>query len=418
MPFTLKNALILDPRSGFFQKRADIFIDKGEISKISKNLRPKGKVIDEAGLAVSPGWVDMNVRINDPGFEYKETLESTLQQAKRGGFNRITTLPTTDPIIQTKDQVHSLIQKGKSLGVQVLPVCALSEDLKEEKLNDLHDLMNSGAAGFSDEDRSSDPEIISNALRYLDGSGGILFERATEPGLTDGAQVNEGLMSTRLGFKGFSIEAESVRISRDLDLVRMNGGKVHFYKVSTIEGLKLIKRGKSEGLNISCDVPAYLFFLDETLVDGYDTRYKLDPPLQPKKTRDAYSRFLLDGTIDAISSSHSPQDIESRDLEFDRASFGGRFLETCFPSFWTGVGKSIDRKLIPQLFSLGPASILNLELPIIEKGNKADLTIFQLGKNWDYSGEEGKEYSDPLAGSNFSARVIATISGNNLSLAS
>ncbi len=416
MPYTLKNALILDPRSGHFQKRADILIDRGVIQKISKTIKASGRVIDLPNLGISPGWIDMNVRINDPGFEYKETLDQTIDLAKKGGFTSIVTLPDTNPLIQTKDQINSLIQKGRKRNINIHPLAALTEDQKEERLNDLMDLMNSGAVGFSDSDSSHDPEIVSNALRYLDGSKGFLFAKPSDPSLSNGAQVNEGLMSTKLGFKGFSPESESLRLSRDLDLLRMNGGRIHFSGVSTVEGLKLIKKAKSEGFNVSCDVPAYLFFLDESNVEGYDTRFKLDPPLKPKKTIESMIRFIVDGTIDSISSFHSPQDIESRDLEFDLASFGGSFLETSFASFWVGAGKKIDKKLIPDLFSLNASKILGIDLPIIEKGSEVNLSVFQLGSKWNYEGQEGREYTDPMAGNAFNSRVLGTILGKETSL--
>ncbi len=411
MPYTLKDALILDPRSRFFQKRVDVFIDKGKIRDISKDLKKKGKVIAEKGLCLSPGWIDMNVRINDPGYEFKESIAKTFELASKGGFTRLVTLPFTDPIIQSRDLILSLIEKGRSFGIHVHPLAALSQDFQDERLNDLQDLLTAGAVGFIDGRQKADPEMFANGLRYLNDREATIFSQTKDPELSRGAQVNEGLISTKLGMKGFSEEAETVHIRRDLDLLRMNGGRVHFPKLSTLEGLRLIKRAKSEGLKVSCDVPAYLFCLDESHLEGYATRYKLDPPLRSKKTIRGLSRFAEDGTIDAISSAHSPQDSESRDLEFDLASFGGRTLETCFPSFWTSTSQDLKKVKIAELFSLGPARILGLDMPIIEKDENAELTIFQNRFTWEYSGTRGHEYDDPFAGSEFHARLLGTING-------
>jgi dihydroorotase len=409
MPTILKDALVLDPRSKFHKKRVDIHIDKGSIKKIAKNIKLKGKAIEEKNLCVSPGWFDLNVRINDPGFEFKETLEETFAQASIGGFTKILTLPATDPIIQSKDLVQNLVEKGNRLGIGVFPCAALTKDSKGEQLNDLKDLLEAGAVAFTDDINSDNTEIIAHTLQYLGDSEGILMSRPLDMGLANGFQVNEGIISTKLGLKGLAIEAESLRIARDIRLLKMNGGRLHFSKVSTPEGLNLIKKAKAEGLNLSCDVPFYLFCLDETRVGTYDTSFKLDPPLRSKKDMNGLSKFLLDGTIDGISSAHSPLDTESRDLEFDHASFGARTLATAFPAFWSAMNEGLKPEHIAEIFSLGPARVLGVEVPVIEKDAAVDLTIFQLNTKWDYKGQKGRSLDDPFSDSRFSSRVLGTI---------
>ncbi len=403
----------MDPRSKFNQKRVDIIIERGSITKISKQLRPKGKIVDPKNLCVSPGWIDLGTVVSDPGFEFKEVLSQTLDSASRGGFTGLVPLPKTNPVHQNKEQVENLINKGSAKGIDLYPIASLSKDNKGEQLNDLKDLISGGAIGFSDESFSDNPEILSHALRYLGDGNGLVVSLARDLDLSDQAQLNEGKMSTQLGLKGFPPEAEVIRVSRDLELLRLNGGRIHFHKVSSTEALKLIKKAKTEGLNVSCDVPSYIFSLDEEILVDYNARFKLDPPLKSKKEITGLIRFLENGTIDAISSGHSPQDIESKDLEFDLADFGGNTLESSFASFWSSLSEDLKKPMIAELFSLGPARILGLAKPKIEEGSDLDISLFQLNTNWDYDADRESRHSDPFDKTRFSARVIGTLKGSN-----
>ncbi|NND95172.1 MAG: dihydroorotase, partial [Flavobacteriales bacterium] len=323
MTYTLVNVKIIDQKSSWNKKRVDVVISDGRISDIGKGLKPKGTVIKGKNLHLSPGWIDMKVHFCDPGHEYKEDLRSGLSAAKVGGFTSVVTMPDTTPAVDNKSAVEYLLTKSKDSGVKVYPAACISKGNKGKELSEMIDLDRAGVKMFSDDKKAIESSSLMNrALLYAKDTGRVVSTFPQDPYLGEHGSMNEGKVSTSLGLTGIPHIAETIQLRRDIDLLRYTGSKLHVSGVSTSESVKLIKAAKKEGLEISAEVHlANLIWTDDQL-RGYDTKFKLSPPLRSEKDRKALVKGVNDGTIDCISSDHRPEDVEHKKLEFGRAHYG------------------------------------------------------------------------------------------------
>ena len=413
MNVLIREVKILDPKSDHHKKTFNVLVKNGKITAIDQSNHKADEVIDAKGMILTPGWFDMRANFNDPGNEHKEDIYSGCKAAAKGGFTGVSLLPNTDPVIQTKSQVEYLLSKSRHETTSIYPIAAVTLDAKGEDLTEMLDLHQAGAVAFSDgENPIWHTDILVKTLIYLQKVKGLLINMPNDQMLTRFGQMHEGVTSTMLGMRGMPALAEHLMIKRDLDLLEYAGGKIHFSNISSGESVQLIKKAKKKGLNVTCDVSiSHLIFTEEEVL-SYDTNFKTNPPLRAEKDRKALISGLKEGVIDAIVSSHSPQDEESKKLEFDKAEFGISTLQTFLPTLLS-LSKDIDQESWLEKITTGPRDILGLDHPSISKGRDANLTLFEPKKKWTLNDKtnDSKSRNSPFFGKELTGQVKAVFNG-------
>ena len=411
MKVLLSNATIFDPASKFHQKKSDILIEDGAITGVGKGFSAK-KTIDCSKKLVFPGFVDLFAHFNDPGYEHKEDLLSGSKAAIAGGFTDVLLVPNNHPVTETKSDVEYLRTRSRH-GVDLWPMAAVSEGTLGENLTEILDLHTAGAKAFSDGINGIwNTELLLKALQYVQKFDGLIINRPRDRHLSQHTHMHEGTVSTLMGIKGEPSISEELAIQRDLDILRYAGGKLHFSQVSTEKAVKLIKRAKKEGLNVTCDVGVHhLVFTDEHIVD-FDANFKSDPPFRSEKDRKALIKGLVDGTIDAIVSSHQPQDSENKELEFDLAAFGLIGIQTFYPLL-NSLEAELPGDIMVAAITENPRKILGLAPVKIEEGFPAKLTIADPDQPWVYNREnnQSKSENSPLLNQKQTGKILGIVNG-------
>lgn len=411
MLILLKNAQIVDLHSDLNGAIRDILIEDGIIKQISESITSKVDFeISAPELKVSIGWFDMAARFGDPGIEHKEDLQSGLKAAIHGGFTEVACLPTTRPIIQSKDTLHYLVSKSAGSLAQLHIIAAATENLDSKAMTEIFDLHHAGAAAFSDGGHAiCNSGLLVRLVQYVSQIDGLLMLHSEDTTLTSHGVMHEGEMSVYLGQQGMSSISEYSMVSRNLELLKYAKGKLHFNKVSTSESVELIRNAKKNGLQVTCDVAvANLVFIDSDLT-YFDTNLKTNPPLRTKADQDALWSGLADGTIDVIVTDHNPQDEESKKLEFDLADFGMIQLETAFSLLNKGFEDYLGLDILIQKITSNPRRLLKLDVPKIEVGAKANLTVFDPTIHWEYSEKtvKSKSRNSPVLGQSLKGKALA-----------
>ncbi len=385
MNLLIKQATVIDSTSPHNGRVVDILIEKGVITQIKKSIVPeKGiKTIEAEGLHVSAGWLDMQVNFCDPGYEHKETLSNGLKSAAKGGFTSVCLMSGTNPPLHNKAQIEYVANRAKDNLVDVLPIGTLSHNQEGKDLSEMYDMKISGAVAFSDYKKSTkDAGLILRALQYSQNINSFIITHCDDKTISHDGLVNEGVTSTKLGLKGIPALAEEIMLQRNIQILEYTGGKMHIPTISTKGSVELIKKAKAKKLNITCGVAAYNLLLDDSELEGFDTNYKVNPPLRTKEDIDALKKGLADGVIDVIVSDHAPQDIESKDLEFDLADDGMVGLESCFGVVNTALGSKLSLEIIIDTLTKNPRSILGLDTVSVKEGAEANLTLFNPTKKY------------------------------------
>ncbi len=408
MSLLLKNAHILDATSSQSEKNGDILIEDGLISSLSG--KTADEVIDLNGCFVSAGWFDLCAHFNDPGYEHKEDIHSGLNAASRGGFTDVQLIPNVDPVADTKGVVQYILGKQSQL-TQLHISAAVSKELKGENLSEIYDLREAGALSFTDGDIPTwNAELMLNALQYVARIDAPIFQLPRDLTLAQHTHMHEGKVSTLLGLKGEPSISEELIVKRDLDILKYSGGRLHFSRITSANSVELIRKAKEDGLNVTADVGVnHLLFTDE-FVSDFDSNFKSLPPFRSEEDRKSLLAGLKDGTIDAICSNHRPQDLESKQLEFDLAASGTISLQTFFPTL-LAISNSVPLPILIDRITSGPRGILNLEPVSIKEGNLAKLTLFDPKKSWVFDDETNasKARNSPFWSRELKGKVIGII---------
>jgi dihydroorotase len=414
MNLLIKSATIVDPNSSFNQQVADILIKNGTITEIAKDIKTDVTVFDATGKYVSPGFFDLNCNIGELGLESKENLQTGTAAAAAGGFTGIALMPNTQPPVHSKAEVEYLLNRAKGNLVDVYPLGTLSYKREGKDLAEMYDMYLSGAKAFTDGDRPvQDAGLMERALLYTKGFEATVFSYPEDTAIAGKAKVNEGEMSTLLGMKGIPSLAEELMIARDLYLAEYTNSKIHFSTISTARSVELIKDAKKKGLSVTCDVAAHHLVLTDDVLAGFDSLYKVKPPLRTHKDVKALIAGLKDGTIDAIVSQHTPHEIEFKDVEFEVAEFGIIGFQTAF-ALALKAGLNVD--LIVQKLAVNPRAILDLEQVTLTADQKANLVVFDTTAEWAYTKEnnKSKSYNSPYLGETLKGQVLLTCNNNHL----
>jgi dihydroorotase len=414
MNLLIKSATIIDPNSPFHQKVADILVEDGYITLIAPKVNAKAETIDGAGKYVTPGFFDLNCNIGELGHETKEDLQTGTRAAAAGGFTGLALMPNTQPPVHSKAEVEYLLNRAKHNLVDVYPLGSISYKREGKDLAEMYDMFLSGAKAFTDGNRPvQDAGLMERALLYTQGFGATILSYPEDTAIAGKAKVNEGEMSTLLGMKGIPSLAEELMIARDLYLAEYTGSKIHFSTISTVRSVELIKDAKKKGLHVTCDVAVHHLLLTDEALEGFDSQYKVKPPLRTQKDVNALIKGLKDGTIDAIVSQHTPHEVEFKDVEFEVAEYGIIALQTAFS---TALQAGLDIEMIVKKMAVSPRTILNVEAAIIAENKMANLTLLDANVVWQYTKQnnQSKSSNSPFMGQNLKGKVLLTCNNNHL----
>lgn len=417
MTILLKQVTIADPQSKHNGLTTDIFIENGVIVSIESNSSKKAdQTIDCKGSFVSGGWVDVFSNFCDPGFEFKETLQSGIAAAAAGGYTRVLVMGDTKPVTDNKAQVAYIYAAGNHSNVTLHPIGAITKKMEGQSLAEMYDMRASNAVAFSDGMHPvQSPGVFLKALQYVKAFDGVLIQIPIDKTIAANGLMHEGIVSTQMGLPGLPAVAEELMVKRDIDLLRYTNSKLHITGVSSATTVDLIRAAKKEGLAISCSVtPTHLFYCDEDMTT-YNTNLKVIPPVRTKADRDALRAAVVDGTIDCIASHHAPQDWDHKVCEFEYAEFGNIGLQTTYAALEQSV-PGLKPAQISNLLSGNARQIFGLPGVSIEEGHAAELTIFNRTETTTLTPENNKSKSSNSAFMKqlLTGKVMATIHNTQL----
>lgn len=419
----IKGGNVVDPHLGTVEER-DVLIENGKIAGIlprgGLTKEPAGlTTIDAVGKMVIPGLVDIHVHLREPGYEYKETIASGAMAAAAGGYSAVACMPNTDPPNDCRSVTEFIIEQGKRAGAAtVYPIAAISKGQKGESLVDFCELAAAGAVGVSDDGFPVvNSELMRRALEYARYCGLTVISHCEDLNLSVGGVMHEGEISTRIGLPGIPCASEDIFVYREISLARLTGCPVHIAHVSTAASVELVRRAKEEGLPVTAETAPHYFTLDHGSLVGYDTRYKVNPPLRTPEDVIGIKKGLAEGVIDVIATDHAPHDRLEKDVEFDKAAFGMIGLQTALPLTLELVREGIIA--LPDAISklsFNGAGILGIPGGRIKEGENADLAIIDM--ECEYCFEErdnlSKSKNSPFLGRMMKGRNHMTMVGGEI----
>lgn len=421
MNVLIKQATIVNAASPFNGKVKDIIITNGFISSIADSLLPKPNdtVIEQQGLHISIGWMDIFAHFTDPGFEYRETLQSGIAAAATGGFTAVMLLPNTKPTIDTKTQVEYIAKNANNNIVTLYPIGAVTKNTAGKELAEMYDMQAAGAIAFSDGIHPiQQTGLMLKALQYVKPFKGTIIQVPDDTSIGANGLMHEGIISTQLGLPGKPAIAEELMVANNLKLARYADSQLHFTGIASAKSLAYIQKSKATGIAVTCSVtPYHLFFTDDDL-QTYETNLKVNPPIRNAADKQALIDALANNIIDCIASHHIPQHYDAKVCEFEYAKNGMIGLESLFGV----VGLLVNEQFtLPQLIdklTVQPRTIFNVEIPQLAVGAKACITLFNPNTTYIFSEEmiQSKSKNSPFIGKQLKGKVIGTIHNQQVHL--
>lgn len=415
-PILLRGGRIVDP-SQEMDAVGDLLLVDGAVSAVGGDIDPPdgARVIDAAGKVITPGLIDVHVHLREPGQEHKETIASGARAAAAGGFTAVVAMPNTDPVIDSPALVAFVAAQGLRAGAaRVYPTGAISLGLQGKRLAPIGEMIEAGAVAVTDDGHPiMDSGLMRLALEYARGFGVPVADHPEDLGLSAEGQMNEGVVSSRLGVRGKPNASEDVHIVRDLLVAEFTGGHIHLQHVSSRFGVDAIRQAKARGVHVTAEASPHHLLLTDEAVDGYRTEAKMNPPLRTEADRAAVMEGLRDGTLDVIATDHAPHHYDEKERAFDDAPNGIVGLETAVGLMLTHVvGKGvIDLPTLVERMSVQPARAFRLPGGTLAVGSPADVTVLDLEAEWTVDSATFRSLSSntPFAGWELTGRAVTTI---------
>ena len=421
MKSLIKNVRVIDPALSL-DEVADILIDGQTIAQVGKNIEcADAEIFDRDGCIAVPGLVDIHVHLRDPGQEYKETIETGTAAAAHGGFTGICSMPNTNPTTDNATTIDYVLDKAAQAGhCRVYPSGACTKGLKGESLSEMGEMFLHGAVAFTDDGRGvQNSGVMRRVMDYAKMFNKVVMSHCQDEDLVGPGQVNEGVVSTRLGLAGWPATGEELQIQRDIALSELTGCPIHIQHITSARGVKLVREGKARGIQVTCEVtPHHLVLNEDDITTTYNTNLKMNPPLRSKADNAALIEGIKDGTIDCIVTDHAPHADHEKAREFELAPFGMTGLETSLGVILTYL---VDPGLITynelvELMAIKPREILRLDQVTLKQGSVADITIFDPEVTWTVRSDDmySKSHNSGFLGYTLKGRATDVFVGGTV----
>lgn len=421
MKSLIKNVRVIDPALSL-DEVADILIDGQIIAQVGKNIEcADAEIFDRDGCIAVPGLVDIHVHLRDPGQEYKETIKTGTAAAAHGGFTGICSMPNTNPTTDNATTIDYVLDKAVQAGhCRVYPSGACTKGLKGESLSEMGDMVLHGAVAFTDDGRGvQNSGVMRRVMDYAKMFNKVVMSHCQDEDLVGPGQVNEGVVSTRLGLAGWPATGEELQIQRDIALSELTGCPIHIQHITSARGVELVREGKARGIQVTCEVtPHHLVLNEDDITTTYNTNLKMNPPLRSKADNAALIEGIKDGTIDCIVTDHAPHADHEKAREFELAPFGMTGLETSLGVILTYL---VDPGLITynelvELMAIKPREILRLDQVTLKQGSVADITIFDPEVTWTVQSDDmySKSHNSGFLGYTLKGRATDVFVGGTV----
>ena len=418
MRLLIASGYVIDPSQGLNAGK-NLLLEGGRVAAVLDRGDPVpegAEVFDATGLVVAPGFIDLHTHLREPGQEYKETVATGAAAAVAGGFAGVCAMPNTDPVNDNPAVTSFIIERAQIAGLaNVFPVGAITKGSKGEELAEMGEMKRAGIVAVTDDGRPvPSAGMMRRAMEYARGFDLTVMDHCEDRSLAAGGAMHEGVWSLRLGLRGVPALAEESDAARDCSLAELTGARVHLAHVSTRGAVEAVRRAKGRGLSVTCEVTPHHFTLTDADVEGYDTNYKMNPPLRGEGHVAALLEALADGTIDAIATDHAPHHADEKSLEFDQAPFGITGLETAVGLALDGLVHKgvIGLERLVELFSTNPARVFKLEgRGTLRPGARGDVTILDPELVWtfDPARSKSKSRNTPFGGRSMRGAAVATV---------
>jgi dihydroorotase len=411
----IKNGRVIDPASGH-DGPADVLIEDGRVAAVARQLGgTAGEMLDASGLVVAPGFIDMHVHLREPGIEHSETIETGARAAAAGGFTSICCMPNTLPVNDNATVTNYIVERARKYAVvNVFPIGAITKNSAGEELAAFGSMKNAGIVALSDDGRPvMNARVMRRAMQMARSFDLPVIDHCEDLNLSAGGEMHEGVPSTRLGLRGIPASSEDVMVARDILLAESTGARFHVAHVSSRHSVHMVQFAKKRGLSVTCEATPHHFVLTDAAITGYDSSYKMKPPLRSDCDVAAVLEGIVSGTVDAIATDHAPHPGSEKMQEFEKCPFGIIGLETALglsleKLYHTG---KISLMRLVELFTTGPARILHLDRGTLTPGAAGDVTVFDTERSWTYDVNHSfsKSKNTPFDGWQFRGGPVSTI---------
>ena len=416
----LRGGRVIDPANNR-DEVADVLAVDGKIKAIGNSLQSEGaEVLDCAGLIVAPGFIDMHVHLREPGFEHSETIESGSRAAAAGGFTSVCCMPNTKPVNDSASVTSYIVERARTHAVvNVYPIGAITKGSEGEELAAIASMKEAGVVAISDDGRPvMNARVMRRAMETAAALNLPLINHCEDLNLSAGGDMHEGLVSTRLGLRGIPSASEDVMVARDILLAELTGARYHVAHLSTRHAVAMVAFARSKGLRVTCEVTPHHFALSDGDLLPYDANYKMKPPLRCSHDVEAALDGIASGVVDALATDHAPHPGSEKMQEFEKCPFGILGLETAISLTLERLvanGRISLQRMI-ELYTTGPAAILDLPKGTLSQGVDADITVIDERLDWvyDVNKSPSKSRNTPFDGVRFTGGAVATVVRGNI----